>query len=296
MSTPDDVQQAEAPVLLSTGQPVSRRLVRFRRNALFVLIILLGVIVVTILSNGGTSLPGQTNPTQSPISSPSTVVNSPATTTSAISAIGNFREYPLPQPDAQLMRPAIDHEGRIWFGEMGLNALGVFDPQARTFQQIKVPQGRSGIMAVQVASDDTIWFVEQYANYIGHYFPKTGQFHIYPLPWLTIPDPGNAGKTLSLPGAPNELALDTHGNVWYTEFNADAVGRLNIHTGLIQHYPLSTKKSVQTLYPYGLTIDAQGMLWFTEASNDHIGRFNPATGKLQFFYYAGAKCPSDGDC
>jgi len=45
-----------------------------------------------------------------------------------------------------MMRPAIDHEGRIWFGEMGLNHLAVFDPRTRTFRQVTPPQGRSGIM------------------------------------------------------------------------------------------------------------------------------------------------------
>jgi len=41
-------------------------------------------------------------------------------------ATGNFHEYPLPQSDSQMMRPAIDHHGRIWFGEMGRNNLAVF--------------------------------------------------------------------------------------------------------------------------------------------------------------------------
>jgi virginiamycin B lyase len=125
----------------------------------------------------------------------------------ATTAKGLFREYTLPQSDSQLMRPAIDHEGRLWFGEMGRNFLAVFDPHTRTFQQMTPLAGHFGLMATQVAPDDTIWFVEQYANYIGHYFPTTGHFHIYPLPTLTIPDPNNAGKTLSLPSAPNELAF-----------------------------------------------------------------------------------------
>src|SRR5437016_5850620 len=145
------------------------------------------------------------------------------TTQIAKTAIGSFREYPLPQANSGMMRPAIDREGRIWFGEMSLNRLAVFDPRTRTFQQMTPPQGRSGIMGVEVAPDDTIWFAEQYANYIGHHLPTTGQYHIYFLPALTIPDPSNAGKTLSLPSAPNDLALDSQGNVWFTELNADAL-------------------------------------------------------------------------
>jgi virginiamycin B lyase len=208
-------------------------------------------------------------------------------TTPAIMAIGNFHEYPLPQLHSGLMRPAIDHEGRLWFGEMGHNYLAVFDPRTQTFQQMTPPHGRSGIMGVAVAPDDTIWFAEQYANYIGHYFPSSGQYRIYPLPTLTIPDPGNAGKTLSLPSAPNDIALDTHGGVWFTELNADSLGWLDTATGNIRQYPLSTKKSIQTLDPYGVTVDQQGMVWFTESSNNHLGRLDPATGKISLFTMPG---------
>ena len=142
-------------------------------------------------------------------------------------------------------------------------------------------------MGIAVASDDTIWFAEQYANYIGHYFPSSGHYRIYPLPTLTIPDPGNAGKMLSLPSAPNDLALDTHGGVWFTELNADSLGRLDTATGNIRQYPLSTKKSIQTLNPYGITVDQQGIVWFTESSNNHLGRLDPATGKISLFTMPG---------
>ena len=98
-------------------------------------------------------------------------------------ASGTFQEYSLPLSNSGLMRPAIDHAGRIWFGEMGHNFLAVFDPHSQKFQQITPPHGRSGIMGIVVASDDTIWFAEQYANYIGHYFPVPGNFkHIHCLP------------------------------------------------------------------------------------------------------------------
>jgi streptogramin lyase len=181
------------------------------------------------------------------------------------------------------MRPAIDHQGRIWFGEMTQNYLAVFDPRTQTFQQMTPPRGHSGIMGVAVAPDDTIWFAEQYANYIGHYYPATHQYHIYSLPTLTTPDPSYPGKTLSLPSAPNDLAIDAYGNIWFTELNADSLARLDPRTGTIRQYTLSAKRSVQTLNPYGITIDTQGIVWFTESSNDHLGRLDPSTGKITLF-------------
>src|SRR5258708_30039578 len=211
------------------------------------------------------------------------IVHSQSNTTPSIEAAGSFREYPLPQINSGLMRPAIDHEGRIWFGEMGHNFLAVFDPHTQKFQQITPPRGRSGIMGVEVASDDTIWFAEQYADYIGHYFPQTGHFQIYALPSLTVPDPSDASKTLTLPSAPNDLALDKEGNVWFTELNADAIGRIDPRSGSISQYPLSAKKSVQMLDPYGISVDSHGMVWFTESGADRIGRLDPSTGHMSFF-------------
>jgi virginiamycin B lyase len=198
-------------------------------------------------------------------------------------ATGTFQEYPLPQSDSGMMRPAIDHEGRIWFGEMNNNFLAYFDPRTHTFKQMIPPHGKFGIMGIQVASDDTIWFAEQYANYIGQYVPTTGQYHLYPLPTLTVPDPNHVGQTMSLPSAPNDLTIDAHGIIWFTELNADSIGHLDPHTGLIQQIPLDAQKTVQTLDPYGITIDSQGRVWVTEATSDHIICFDPKTGKIRTF-------------
>ena len=224
-----------------------------------------------------------------PINSPT--AHSQSNTTPSIMAGGTFQEYSLPLSNSGLMRPAIDHAGRIWFGEMGHNFLAVLDPHSQKFQQITPPHGRSGIMGVAVASDDTIWFAEQYADYIGHYSPANRQFQTYPLPTLTVPDPGHPGKTLSLPSAPNDLILDTHGNVWFTELNANALGQLNVHSGLIQQYPLAATTTTQALNPYGITIDPQGTIWFTEASTSHIGRLDPATGQISYYSMQGLSTP-----
>ncbi len=207
------------------------------------------------------------------------------------STIGSFREYALPQPQSGVMRPTVDHQGRIWFGEMAKNALVVFDPRTHTFQQMTPPHGDYGIMGIAVAADDSIWFAEQYANYIGHYFPASKQFKIYMLPTLTTPDPSNQKNILTLPSGPNDIAIDAHGNVWFTEMNANFLGMLDKTTGHIQQYPLSAQKTVQTLNPYGISIDLQGIIWFTEASTNNLGRLDPRTGSIQIFKAPGASNP-----
>lgn len=198
-------------------------------------------------------------------------------------ATEKLHEYPLPQARSSVMRPAVDQKGRVWFGEMGHNTLTMFDPQTQKFTQMTPPEGKSGIMGIVVALDNTIWFAEQSANYIGQYLPTTKKFQIYSLPQITITDPGNSGATLTLPSAPNDLAFDKEGNLWFTEMNADQIGKLNRQTGTIQHYPLSPNKSVQEISPYGIIVDKEGIVWFTEASSNKLGRLNPADGSIQRF-------------
>ncbi|GER86138.1 hypothetical protein KDW_03000 [Dictyobacter vulcani] len=189
----------------------------------------------------------------------------------------------MPQDRSGLMRPAVDHTGRVWFGEMGQNYLASFDPKSHAFEQIHPPHGQAGIMGLIVAPDDTIWFAEQYADYIGHYEPRTKHFTTYILPPITTPDPANPKQTLSLPSAPNELLLDQQGHVWFTEMNADAIGELNIKTGQFTHYPLSRPRTVQKLSPYGITLDTHGFIWFTQSGESKLGRLDPRTGNIHTY-------------
>ncbi len=284
-----EIPQPRTIAAFHTQQRTTHWSARRRRAAWFLLLVLLlGVGTIAALSSGGAGSSERANVMQ-PGTTSVAVTKTSSPPTRVITATGVFREYPFPQSDSQVMRLAIDHQGRVWFGEMGRNYLAVFDPQTQSFQQMTPPHGRYGMMGIQVAPDDTIWFAEQYANYIGHYFPATGHFQLYPLPRLTIPDPGNPGKTLTIPSAPNDLVLDAHGTLWFTEFNADALGWLDPRTGRMQQYPLAGKKSVQTIDPYGVTVDPQGMVWFTEMSINHVGRLDPATGRIRYFPVPGPK-------
>ncbi len=204
---------------------------------------------------------------------------------------GTFAEYDVPQPRSGLMRPVVDLQGHVWFGEMGHNALAMFDPQTHQFQQFALPDANAGIMGVLVAPDDTVWFAEQSANSIGHYTPTTQQFQNYSLPTVAIADPDHANGTIMLPSAPNDLAMDAQGRIWFTEMNADQVGMLNPQTGQIKHYQLGETQSVQKLSPYGITVDHQGGVWFTEATANTLGKIDPYTGKIKHFTYQGDNSP-----
>lgn len=204
-------------------------------------------------------------------------------TTPAQAATGTFQEFPLPQKNGDLMRPALDAQGRLWFGEMGHNTLGSFDTRRATFWQQTPPGGKWGIMGVAIAPDNTVWFAEQDANYLGHYLPLSGRYRTYPLPTVSAPDPHKPGQTHQLPGAPNDIALDRHGALWFTELNANAIGRLNTANGSLSYYALAGANSDQALDPYGITVDPQGAVWFTQVTSNRLGRLDPATGQVSYF-------------
>ena len=101
--------------------------------------LLFSLLFVLLFSACGTTIPTNTS-TPAPTSTPIMIIQ--PNTTPAIKTIGIFRAYALPQAQSGIMRPAIDHQGRIWFGEMGHNALAVFDPHTGLVQQWVPPHGR----------------------------------------------------------------------------------------------------------------------------------------------------------
>jgi streptogramin lyase len=165
---------------------------------------------------------------------------------------------------------------------MGRNVLGSFDTRRSTFWQQTPPGGKWGIMGIAVAPDNTIWFAEQYANYLGHYFPANQSYRMYPLPAVSAPAPNKAGQTLHLPGAPNDIVLDQHGMLWFTELNTNAIGRLNPANGSLLSYPLPGAQQGQALDPYGITVDPRGTIWFTQVTTNRLGRLDPVTGQIGY--------------
>jgi len=248
---------------------------KYRVFSIYVLALLLAT---TLVACGNVSHPPLNAGSPISPSNPQSQTNTPAQ-----GATGKFQEFTLPQNDSGLMRPVIDAQGRLWFGEMSRNYLGSFDPRSGTFWQQTPPSGKWGIMGMAVAPDNTLWFAEQYANYIGHYFPQSGIYKTYLLPVISTPDPTNPGKTLRLPSAPNDIVLDKHGTLWFTALNTNAIGSLNTASGSLHQYTLPGAHKGQALNPYGITVDTRGTVWFTEATANRLGRLDPASGQVSYF-------------
>ncbi len=79
-------------------------------------------------------------------------------------------------------------------------------------------------------------------------------------------------------GRPHTAVPDKSGNVWFTEFAAQNIGKLEISTGEITEYPLQMRDT----NPHGITVGSDGTVWFT-ALPTAIGRIDPASEKMEQF-------------
>jgi virginiamycin B lyase len=72
---------------------------------------------------------------------------------------------------------------------------------------------------------------------------------------------------LSAPGLLADIAAGSDGNLWFTEFDANRIGRITT-AGVVTEFPLPNPGSG----PSGIIPGPDGALWFTELLGNRIGR------------------------
>ena len=84
--------------------------------------------------------------------------------------------------------------------------------------------------------------------------------------------------------APHDAALDAQGNVWYSDFNSQFLGKLEPKTGKVVEYPVPLNR-VGPFAQGGLQIafDKEGRVYFGNMSQMQIVRFDPKTKKMETF-------------
>ena len=114
----------------------------------------------------------------------------------------------------------------------------------------------------------------------------------FSFPLKTLPRPkGKATQviytTYDLPradAAPHDTAVDAQGNIWYSDFTSQFIGKLDPRTGKAVEYPVPLARTG----PYaqgGLQIafDREGRVYFGNMSQMQIVRFDPKTEKMETF-------------
>ncbi len=114
----------------------------------------------------------------------------------------------------------------------------------------------------------------------------------FEFPLKTFPRPkGKATQviytTYDLPrpdASPHDEVFDTQGNVWYSDFNSQFFGKVDLQTGRVVEYSVPQNRLGQ-IAQGGLQIDVdkEGRIYYGNMSQMQIVRFDPKTEKMETF-------------
>lgn len=224
---------------------------------------------------------------------------------------GKYTVYDIPRSYAVPHCLAPDHDGNIWFVEIGANRVTKFDTKTKEFRDYPIPTPESQPHGITVDKDGNVWFTEAGKDKIGRIEPKTGIVTEFAVPaggnrpgarggvgrihtpmmgkdgflyatneWLSTvvkldPKTGQTWEhaTRTPKARPYGIQIDFEGNVWFAAVGSDFNGKLDPKTGTITEYKTPTPKSG----PRRLTIDPQGLIWYAEWNAHKIGYINPKT-------------------
>lgn len=80
---------------------------------------------------------------------------------------------------------------------------------------------------------------------------------------------------------PHDVIVDATGNAWYSDFGAQAIGKLDPKTGKVTEYPVPEIKKGSPRGLLSLRADRQGNLWAGLMYQGAIAKFDPASEKMQ---------------
>lgn len=114
----------------------------------------------------------------------------------------------------------------------------------------------------------------------------------FSFPLKTLPRPTGKGTqviytTYDLPrpdAEPHDTAMDADGNVWYSDFTSQYIGKLDPRTGKVTDYQVPLARNGP--YAQGglqIALDKQGRVYYGNMSQMQIVRLDPKTGKMETF-------------
>ena len=177
---------------------------------------------------------------------------------------------------------AVDPVGNIWFTENASTPrIASFNPVTNTLKEWDIPTGGSNprfIYVKQVGSSVRVAFTEFNGNKVGYFDNATGFMYEWSLPTSN--------------SQPAGIYVDDNLDMWFTEANHNALGRLTPTTNTLTEFtlPAIPSPAPTTLTPWGIalqrvnTIGAQNLfVWFTELDNSVIGRLEVTSQRLTLF-------------
>jgi virginiamycin B lyase len=177
-----------------------------------------------------------------------------------------------------------------------------------------IPTSNSGPGSITLGPDGALWFTEQSADKVGRITPDGQRIDEFPLPrgsdpavvvawpndYLSVLESAHGGGTgpqkiarlapsgviaeFSLPAGANVIGLadGNDGNIWFSEFAYNRIGRMDADGRITGEFPIPTPDSG----PSSIVLGADGNLWFDEQKGHKIARITHAGEVAEFPYTA----------
>ena len=151
------------------------------------------------------------------------------------------------------------------------------------------PQKRKAERLLEERGDERDALFRKRAEWLASINLSEGDTWEYP--FKTLPRPkGRATQVViteyDLPRPliePHDVLVGADGNVWYSNFGEQNVGKLDPKTGKVTEYPLPELKQGWPQGSLGLRPDRDGNLWIGMMYQGAIGRIDIKTGKVTTF-------------
>ena len=154
----------------------------------------------------------------------------------------------------------------VWFVEKKTGKIGRLDPQTGEIVEWQTPNVDSkptGLAIHRYGSvfNNTLFFTEYDGNKIG----SLRYDSVIPAKWIL--------KEFTIPtgsSKPVDIAVDGQGLVWFSESEANKIGRFNPWTAEFSEYPVEPRNK-----PLGVAVDKYNFVWFTIPDANKIVRLDP---------------------
>jgi streptogramin lyase len=181
-----------------------------------------------------------------------------------IAADGSQTAYPLPVRQATNLNVAVDRQGHGWLSltPKGSPKAALYRFDAKGFSPVKLPDAVGLYLTrLHVDKQGELWFAT--GNDIWHLRGKVS-FERHAVPTANA--------------HPAVLASDEAGNLWFTEWYGNKIGRIATD-GKLTEYPLPPEEEM----PMALAVDGDGKVWFSAGFNYDLFRLDPADGRIEQF-------------
>lgn len=156
-------------------------------------------------------------------------------------------------------------DGNLWFTEQFVNRIGRITPGGVVTEFSAGISNPSQPAEIAAGPDGNLWFTEPGGNRIGRITPGGAVTEFSSGLTTGAPDPFNGQPSRANPLG---IAVGPDGNMWFTEFGTNRVGRITM-SGVITEFSAGITGLAQ---PTGITAGPDGSVWFTEQSTNRIGR------------------------